>query len=95
MTTRYCPTHARIWQPAGSETAYDGHERRLVQVYTPGHWRPFAPEALAWAQHLARQAGCAGQIMVEEGACDRCAATAARPQDQGDWPPRGSSSLFP
>lgn len=63
MATSYCPLHLRIWQPASLSAPGGGYA---------AHWRPFAPEVLAWAQHLARQAGCAGQIAVEVRSCDRC-----------------------
>ena len=70
--TFFCLIHQRIYQPASSITAYDAQARRTVQVPSPAHWRPLGWAMLASARHLAQQAGCAGQIVVEVVACDVC-----------------------
>lgn len=67
MSTHFCPTHARVWQPASATT---------VPPY-PAHWRPLAPWRLAALLRLAQQGGCAVEVRV--AACDECGKEAATP----------------
>jgi hypothetical protein len=66
----YCALHQRALIPAGYDTRH--------RVSQPARWHPLPPAVLALAWAYAAAWGCAGEIVMEAVACDRCGDEAAR-----------------